>query len=172
MKCTSQSTPDELKILVKFKFDYACCCVTVQSLTLGSSHKSIQCPETPVLDEGLERTWPQSERYSFGVEARPSQAKVGPVNAPQLLWRCEDFLFFPVGCFWESTLLHALSPRSRARVIYWPSKFTSKAQEVLNVKWWCWKCYILSRESAMRGSETELMKMLKISSQNQTNKSM
>ena len=57
MKCAGQTiAPAEMKILVKFKFDYACCCVTVQSLTLGSSHKSIQCPETTVLDEGLERT--------------------------------------------------------------------------------------------------------------------
>ena len=56
MKCAGQTTtPAELKILVKFKFDYACCCVTVLSLTLGSSHKSIQCPETTVLDEGLKR---------------------------------------------------------------------------------------------------------------------
>ena len=55
MKCAGQTTaPAELKILVKFKFDYACYCVTIQSLTLGSSHKSIQCPETTVLYEGLE----------------------------------------------------------------------------------------------------------------------
>ena len=136
MKCAGQtSTPAEMKILVKFKFDYACCCVTVQSLTLGSSHKSIQCPETTVLDEGLERTWPQSERYSDGVKARPSQVKAGlKVNAPQLFWRSEGFLFFPVGCFWKSTMLHALTSSTRARVIYWPSKSNKQGPSVIMLK--------------------------------------
>ena len=50
-----KETQVEMEFLVKFKFDYACCCVTIQSLTLGSLHKSIQCSETTVLNEGLER---------------------------------------------------------------------------------------------------------------------
>ena len=32
-----KETQVEMEFLVKFKFDYACCCVTILSLTLGSS---------------------------------------------------------------------------------------------------------------------------------------
>ena len=104
IKCAGQTTaPAELKYWVKSKFDCAYCCVTIQSLTLGSSRW---------------RPWAgcdHSQSYSYGVEARPSQDKVRlKLMFPSYYEQVKASLF-PVGCFGEPTMLHALSPRSRAR---------------------------------------------------------
>ena len=111
-----------IEILVKFKFDYACCCVTVLSLTLGSSHKSIQCPENcfrwrPRADV----TTVRATALEFGpdqVKSRSAQSQ----RSPAIVKKC-GLPFFPSGLFLESTILHALTSSPRAQVIYWPSKF-------------------------------------------------
>ena len=98
MKCTGQTTaPAELKILVKFKFDYACCCVTVQNLTLGSSHKSIQCPENCF------RWRPRADVTTVratALELRPDQVKSRSVQSMLPSYFEEVRLpFFPSGLF-------------------------------------------------------------------------
>ena len=85
-----------------------------------------------------------------------------------------------MGCFWESTLLHALSPKSRARVnLLAKQVLQARPKNVLNVE----NDNVENATSLVGESlcpsglpcavtETESMKMLKISSQDQTNKSM
>ena len=98
MKYAGQTNaPAELKILVKFKFDYACCCVTVQNLTLGSSHKSIQCPENCV------RWRPRADVTTVratALELRPDQVKSRSVQSMLPSYFEEVRLpFFPSGLF-------------------------------------------------------------------------
>jgi len=91
------TTKAELMYWVKFNIDYACCCVTVQSLTLGSSHKSIQCPENCF------RWRPRADVTTVratALELRPDQVKSRSVQSMLPSYLEEVRLpFFPSGLF-------------------------------------------------------------------------
>ena len=124
----------------EFKFEYACCCVTIQSLTLGPSHKSTQSPSCTVFRL---RPWEKvtsSQCYGDGVRVRPSQ-EGRTSHAPQLPWRSRGFLFFPVGCFWKSHDVFMPHPKIKGPSWYWPSKSHKQGPSLVrNVKMNQWKC--------------------------------
>ena len=132
--------PADMKFWVEFKFDYACCCVTIQSLTLGPSHKSTQCPSWTVFRL---RPWEKvtsSQCYGDGVGVGPSQ-EGRTSNAPQLPWRSRGFLFFPVGCFWKSHDVFMPHPKIKGPSWYWPSKSYKQGPSLMAiVKMIRWKC--------------------------------
>ena len=121
----------------------------------------------------------QSERYSYGVKARPSQVKVELKVMLPGYYEIVKTSFFPSGLFLESDNATCPPSRSRARV-------KLLAKQVLQARP---KFYYVENENVENATslvgeslcpsglpcavtETESMKMLKISSQNQTNKSM
>ena len=168
MKCAGQTSPPaEMKILVKFKFDYACCCVTVQNLTLGSSHKSIQCPENcfrwrPRADVTAVR----ATALEFGpdqVKSRSAQSQ----RSPAIVKKC-GLPFFSQWVVFGSLLWYMPSPQVQGHELsIGQASFTSKAQEVLNVEN---TTSLVGESFALCGHRNRNDEMSKVSSENQTAK--
>jgi len=121
------TTKAELMYWVKFNFDYACCCVTVQSLTLGSSHKSIQCPENCF------RWRPRADVTTVratALELRPDQVKSRSVQS-MLPSYYEDVKtsFFSQWVVFGSLLCYMPSPQVQGhKLSIGQASLTSKAQ--------------------------------------------
>ena len=143
-------TPVEMEFWAKFKFDYACCCVTILSLTLGSSQSLRSAHGWTVFRL---RPWEKvtsSQCYGDGVGVGPSQ-EGRTSSAPQSPWRSRGFPFSQWVVF--ESLMMCLCPilRSRGRVNIGQASLTSKAQVSLEMwnslmkmfgspKWEWWIC--------------------------------
>ena len=76
----------------------------------------------------------QSERYSYGVKARPSQVKVELKVMLPGYYEIVKTSFFPSGLFLESDNATCPPSSTRARVIYWPSKSNKQGPNVIMLK--------------------------------------